>query len=44
MVYTQNTDDDIIKGMKKYIIEKNIEGDFIDILAKPKKNWRYSDT
>ena len=38
MVYTQSTDDSVIKQMKDYIKEKNIEGDFIDILALPKEN------
>ena len=36
MVYTQSTDDDIIKQMKDFIKNNNIEGDFIDILALPK--------
>jgi energy-coupling factor transporter ATP-binding protein EcfA2 len=38
MVYTQSTDNSVIKQMKDYIKEKNIEGDFIDILALPKEN------
>ena len=38
IVYTQSSDDTIINEMKAYIKEQNIEGDFIDILALPKKN------
>ena len=37
LVYTQNTDDEMMNKMKEFIVEKNIEGDFIDILAVEKK-------
>ena len=37
IVYTQATDDDAIKAMKKYIKEKNIQNNFIQVLSKRKK-------
>ena len=37
IVYTQATDDEAIASMKKFVKEKKIEGDFIQILAQRKK-------
>ena len=37
IVYTQATDEELIKDMKKYMKEKKIEGKFIHVLAKGKK-------
>ena len=42
IVYLQNTDDEIMKKMKKFIKFNNIEGDFIDILAKEKKTQGFT--